>query len=672
MLAAIPALSRAEPAGDAAPAPVQQDEVGIKVVKVGPGGRTRAGDWGGVLIEFRDSALKPRDILLRLTGHDRDGDPPAYERVVVGDPERARSAWLYAELPYAETTSRVTITAHEAVESADGTGEPGYRAGRVLGRAWIDTTRLVPPESCLLGVLGSRDFGLRRYGSALQTSILCLPLGHEHTEVVSGLTIDDLPDRWQGLAPYEVVVWGRGVDPAALGPERARALMEWVRRGGHLVVVLPPVGQEWTVSARNPIAAVMPSMRIDRRENASLEPYRALLTLDPFAALPADSVVQVFTRNPDAGPIEAMPVLSGPDGACIAMRRVVGTGMVTVVGLDLAAGRLVASGTLDAEAFWHRVLGRRHSLETYEEVRARDADLASAIQQRTPADYDADIEALIDRTGDRGKGVLLGLAVFALYWLLAGPLGYILLGKYGWRAHAWTGFLAMTAAFTALAWLGATVLRPGRVEGNHLAFLDGVHGSPVQSSRVWMSVLVPSYGEARLAVGDPDSSSDDLIAPWTPPPPAGSGGGFPDNRGYSLSARRPDTMNVPVRSTIKQIRVDWCGEPAWGMPRPVRRPGDIGEPVLRLVDPEKGVVEGGVTHDLPGPLGGVLVIVVKGQRDLIVSPIGPTWRPAMANMKSPTLDLWNPGERLDLGSVTGGDKQTANDMSDLTWFDDAG
>ncbi|HHN78711.1 MAG TPA: hypothetical protein ENK11_08595, partial [Phycisphaerales bacterium] len=381
------------------PAKITVDEVELKIAKLGPGDRTRAGDWGGVLVEFRDSALKQREILLRLEGYDRDGDKPLYDRVVVGDPERARSAWLYAELPYAEDMPRLSVAAFEAVESP---GAPlGFRAGRLLGRTWIDTSRLVASESGLMGVIGQPAMGLRRYGVSIEVGgVKCLPLGHGHTEVVSGLTIDDLPDRWQGLEPYEVLVWGRGPLPSSLGPDRAGAVAEWVRRGGHLVVVLPPVGQEWTVPDRNPLGALLPRMRVDRVENTPLEPYRALLTLSKDIMLPERSVVQVFTPLPDAGAAEAMPVLAGPDGRCVVMRRLVGEGMVSVVGLDLASGGLASFGLPDAEAFWHRVLGRRHPLKTFEEVRARDQDLATALQQRAVTDYDQDIGGQIDRAGD--------------------------------------------------------------------------------------------------------------------------------------------------------------------------------------------------------------------------------------------------------------------------------
>ena len=60
---------------------------------------------------------------------------------------------------------------------------------------------------------------------------LPLTLGHEVTEIVEGLTAADLPDRWQGLACFDAIAW-IGADIGELRGETARALREWVRRGG--------------------------------------------------------------------------------------------------------------------------------------------------------------------------------------------------------------------------------------------------------------------------------------------------------------------------------------------------------------------------------------------------------------------------------------------------------
>jgi len=644
-----------------------RDEVAIKVVKAGPGGRARAGSWAGVLIEYRDSAMSPREIVLRITGIDRDGDPPFYQRTVVGDPERPRSAWVYAPMPYPARTDRIEISAHEAIE-AEVAG--GFRAGRVLGRAVLDTARLVQGESPMIGVIGTRDAGLRQYGVRVRDGIDSMPLGHAATEVVTGLSIRDLPDRWQGLAAFDVLVWSRGgpdVDPNALDSDRARALTEWVRRGGHMVILLPPVGQIWTAGGgRNPLSELLPGVVIDRREGVSLEPYRPLLTLRGKVRLPSDAVVHTLESSPSAEAGEAIGLLAGPDGAAVVSRRLVGQGMVTVIGLDIASDALSATDVLDAETIWHRVLGRRYSLDSFEQVKERDLDLSSAIQSRMVTDLDADFERLIDFRGDAGKGVLLGLGVFALYWIVAGPLGFFLLSRAGHRSRAWMAFIVTSAVFTAIAWAGATALRPNTVRATHLTFIDGVHGSGTQTASSWMSILVPSYGEAQIQIGD--GSSGDLINAWTPPPPAMIGGGFPDNRGYGVSARSPSEITVPVRSTIKQLHVRWAGESVANLPRPVREPGEPGPAILELVDPDAGRVAGELVHDLPGTLEDVIIITVAGQRMLGSDRvIGPLWMPARVFMDVPADGTWAPGDRLDLGAITSG---SGGIRAGLPWFAD--
>lgn len=652
-----------------------RDEVEMRVVRVGPGGRTRAGDWGGVLIEFRDSALDAREVFIRLTGHDRDGDPPTYDQLVATSPTGPTGVWVYGVMPYASVSGRIAISAHEAI-GVDGDGHlgTGFEVGRVLGRAWVNTSALVEPELGLVGVVGSRDLGLRQYGVTIESGWASLPLGHEATVVSSGLTVEDIPDRWHGLASYSTLVWtrrGTEMREQPLTGERAAAVMEWVRRGGHLVVALPPVGQEWLVPDRHPLSPVMPRMVIERREGVDLEMYRGLLTLDRGAELPDASVVHVMAPAPGAARAEAMPVLNGPDGGCVVMRRAVGTGMVSVLGIDPGAGGLVSSGTLDAEALWHRVLGKRQSLDTFEEVKSRDRDLSSSIQQRAAADYDADFESEIDRTGDSTTGVLLSLVVFGLYWLLAGPIGFVILSKTGRRAFAWVGFVGAAGAFTALAWVGASALRPTKVEGKHLAFVTEVSGTGTQHAEAWMSVLIPSYGRATISVGS-DGRGDDLLSPWTPPPPTGTGGGFPDNRSYGISSRRPTEMTPPVRSTIKQLAVDWAGEPRWGSIGVAGEPGQIEDAGLVLADPDNAVVEGDLIHDLPGALTDVLVVVVAGQRVIPSGSIGALWMPSRVFMDKPGLDEWLPGQRLDLKAVTGSGARTSLERSGLTWLRDAG
>ncbi|MFG0254929.1 MAG: hypothetical protein ACF787_07505, partial [Rhodopirellula sp. JB053] len=82
-------------------------------------------------------------------------------------------------------------------------------------------------------------------------------------------------------------------------------------------------------------------------------------------------------------------------------------------------------------------------------------------------------------------------------------------------------------------------------------------------------------------MGEPDS--DALLSPWEPPvTDVLTQSSFPDNRAYRVDARRPNAMRVPTRSTIKQIRADWEGEPIWTGITALRDPGQIGEERIRF------------------------------------------------------------------------------------------
>jgi hypothetical protein len=240
---------------------------------------------------------------------------------------------------------------------------------------------------------------------------------------------------------------------------------------------------------------------------------------------------------------------------------------------------------------------------------------------------DRDFAGQIDRTGSAAAGVLLGFIVFVLYWLVAGPIGFFALKRLGWQRHAWAGFLAAAGLFTAVAWGGATAIRPARTEGTHLTLLDHVYGQPWQRTRTWLNLLVPAYGDATLRVGDPFETESvldptqrfhNIVSPWSAE--AGASGGFPDARGYPVESKSPEAVTFPTRSTVKLFQLDWAGGPRWQMPTP--DPGPEGaEGALRLVargDEGEGrpFVTGVLRHKLPGNLRDVTLVVVRRQREL--------------------------------------------------------
>jgi hypothetical protein len=494
--------------------------------------------------------------------------------------------------------------------------------------------------------------------------------GHERLGVVQGLDAEALPDRWIGLAPYEAVVWN-APPPGSLGSGRAAALREWVERGGHLIVVLPRVGQSWTDETNNPLYDITPRVRVTRKEGVDLEPYRLLITQRPLPgigpqgaaiAMPRGEIVQSFTAVPGAGPVEAIPVLKGPNtDEVLVVRRVAGAGMVTLVGLDLSSRWMTERGMPEAEMFWHRVLGRRgvHTLPS-------ESGGAVRIGDREPVTLDRDIGDQIAKTGRAEIGVLLGLIVFIVYWLVAGPLGFMLLKRTGRAKHGWMAFVAAAAAFTAIAWGGAAAIRPSRVDASHLTIIDHVFGQDVQRARSWISLLIPKYGEATVQFRNPAEPGSprfsNLLSPWEPENTTIAS--FPDARGYRVDSKAPDSLTIPTRSTVKQLQLDWAGGPQWRMPRPVGQTPDGSPPTLWLApddDQARGTkqrirLNGILQHDLPSALSETIIIVNRGQRNLAASlgrTIGETaGGPILWDIAAYTLPQpWQPGETLDLSAI---------------------
>ncbi|HLP84706.1 MAG TPA: hypothetical protein VK157_10185, partial [Phycisphaerales bacterium] len=463
-----------------------------------------------------------------------------------------------------------------------------------------------------------------------------------------------------GLDPFSVIVWGSG-ELTELRADRADAIREWVNRGGHLVIILPAVSQLWTGGKdTNPLHDIMPYVVFNRRENVSLLRYRPLLSGKTDTPFPQRGVLHTFTINPRALPSEATPILNGPDGECVVVRRLVGAGAVTLVGFDFNDTRFSQFENVEADIFWHRVLGRSGNLKP---LFADPTRVDTATRPRWMIDNE--IPRLINITGVSAIGALVGFLVFALYWLVVGPPLFFLLKRKDQHRHSWVAFVIGGVFFTVLAWGLATFLRPLRTTATHFTVLDHVYGQPVQRARSWASVLVPRYGSATISVGNPtgiDDRSPSAIAAFeSPSEDAATAASFPDSRGYPIDTRSPDAIRVPVRATVKQVQMDWSGSPTWDMIRPVQPAGapplpEGEQPVIRAFPPNAEIppgaplVIGTVRHNLPGPITDGFVILVRGQTP-VKGNLGATVQGVEAVGRAMVLPTFDPGVDLDLSTI---------------------
>lgn len=643
-------------------------EVVIKLDRFGAGGIARAGDWFGARVTINDATTKQRTVLVRMACQDTDGDTPVYQRELTTNPGTDQPVWLYGRLPYGagRGTTNVVVSVFEAIEGGgggsdgdvEGRGGSAFRAGRLLGQLPLapNSASIADPSNEIMGVFGPRTLGLSGYGTLPDPSLPeAHPYGNEHTELAAGITPADVPDRWMGLAAFNVILWAQG-KPEELRGERSRAMREWIERGGHLVIILPQAGQTWTTPASNELYDVMPMVSITRSESEPMKGFRPIFTrpLNPGAIdqFPRTGTVHFFQPLAEAEANQAMRIINGPDGRCVVARRLVGAGAVTLIGIDLNSTAFSQQNQIETDVFWHRILGRRGDFSP--------ATTTTAGGRRDRVTYDEFLGPSINQTGRSAVGVLMGFVVFLLYWIVAGPGGFALLKRKSQHHHAWLFFVATGVGFTGLAWSGASLLRPKRIECKHVTFIDHVYGQPTDRARVWGSVLVPWYGEATLAIGEPGRSNTEphhslnALSAWDPEEESSVSAAFPDARSYFVNARSPDVMKFPSRSTVKQFRADWAGGPRWPMPLPINDDGSPGRlQLLRTggADSATAAVRGTLTHDLPGALTDVTVVVVPRQRIMSASSTGSP--PSSAEVyvydnRSP----WKPGEQLDLEQLT--------------------
>lgn len=642
------------------------DAIQVSLVQYGFGNSARAGDWAGFQINLLDSAPQQREVIIRMPVRDADGDRAAYDRVVTANPGVQQSFWLYARLPFNAANEPPPILVYEAIPD---TGSiTSYRAGQLLGRfdpGVASQVTIQSPSISLATVVGPYPAGLEQYAYTVTSTNPSIPFAHEPTRVAAGANIPALPDQWQGLAATSVIAWTesttRNTEPTALTPEQARAIRAWINRGGHLVITLPPAGDPW-FGAAHPLSDILPDIaRPTRRDGYDLNALRPLLTESAEVPLPTNAVIHTFQPADNADPLDAQTILSTPEGETIAVRRVIGLGAVTVVGIDLTAGPLRRFNLPDADAFWHRVLGRRGDLRRAEQLTQQERGDA---QSRSPVDFDHDISSAIDSTGRAVQGILFGLVVFISYWLIAGPIGYFVLKKRNLHHHAWVAFVACTAAFTALAWAGATTLRPKRVAATHLTIIDAVQSPDSDDitarARSWVSIMLPSYGRSTVSLNPaPEDTntlrdrSDALLTPWDPPATSvGWNKGFPDNTSYIIQSRQPDTITVPTRATIKQFRADVAPSTDWQFPRVQQQTGVLERAVITR---DGASLNGIVSHALPAPLTNVRFILSQGQTPLRRAGVPnrgePTARTLVLAPRFPD-NRWMPGQLLDLSTVT--------------------
>ncbi|MEM9347066.1 MAG: hypothetical protein AAGB26_10660 [Planctomycetota bacterium] len=639
-------------------------EIVIQRENLGLGGIVQRGVWTPVRMDLTNTGAEDVQVHCRWLLTDEDGDQLIAERSnVTLQPVRPLNVWLYATPPMS-TRPDQTWT-FQAVD---------VQSGELLKQVQVQlsTSAVAEPSVNLVGVCGDQIQGLGLL------PWLRWSTHHEELRLVSNLSLTTLPDRWYGLDSLSSLVWipaDKDNEPTddRMSDSTKRALREWVYRGGHLVIVMPFAGQQWTGTDSGLADLLDPIGREDIKQTRATVPisvFGVLRNTEPVAMNWFDlSDAPGYTSLAE---VEILKPLSPEEQARIDLSRVLpnepkplivgkrfGFGQVTLVGIDLSnADVLKKIDSFRLHRVWTRIFSWRASM-TGELLPDSEFDGQQTRSQYWEAKDAQQVElgnwmaSRVAREGETGPAIGLAFVLFVLYAIFAALTFPNLLKAKGLQRHSWMLFVCIVAIFSIAAWGGAWFMRPAATSSAHFTVLDIDGNTNRVRAQSWQSLLIPNFATADVEVASKAdglalmdvinlmaSPGNDLM-PDSP--------GYPDQRVYTYDVTQPSALGIPMRSTTKSLKVDFLGQ-ITGQQDGLQRPWKMPQATLSIGN--NGLPAGTITHEFPDALTDVRIIFCPGGAQQPARPGSTTiapGRPLVYQFKNAEgQSVWTPGTPLVL------------------------
>jgi hypothetical protein len=424
--------------------------------------------------------------------------------------------------------------------------------------------------------------------------------GTRFAEVGAWVSSSDLPTRWLGYDTIDVAILGTSqaafFNELVLDSRRRSALLEWVRRGGKIVLCvgqnqnLMQSSEEW----QRFLPVEFTGMKQTNRANVQWPGSAVLDDLaDPVRKQPLAIATMKFKPERDVRTLATARLEEGGEMPLV-VQAAYGSGRVTIVAADpdeVPFSRWKRQGD-----FWERVL--RDGGPKFAMPNRSDGLVASETNDSLARNLQSSLESLPQVPVISFSWIALLVLV---YIVLIGPLDYLILKKIFKRLEwTWVTFPTIVLVASLGAYWTAHRLKGSeiRIQKVDLVDFDLIEHSATGWS--WFSVFSPSQSDFHLSI-EP-SAAWRLKEPVSPPDLTALGEARVGRqslfrRSYRFDADAGSLHDVPISVwSVKSLQARWH---SWLERSDL--PLDVS---LRLVGDE---VTGRITSRLPVRLHGVTV-----------------------------------------------------------------
>ena len=326
-------------------------------------------------------------------------------------------------------------------------------------------------------------------------------LGVMEDAFVVSMPVRDLPENPIAYDAVDSIVWCN-VDPADLkrgGDEKFRALQEFVRRGGHLIISQSPQWQQYlefgdllpvTVTGVDQKKDLQPLHDMAGMDYQKLHPRdpktgRPVNLDDPWGKVKGPFTLARATANPGSLVDEWIDWDDkGADRTPYIVRKPYGLGAVTWVAQDLGDPSITSFVKSGWASIWNRVYDWKYTpivVDTYTTQDVKDRWAKGSTVDLGHAYVNPHI---LNQTGTVSSLVALAVAFFIIYWVIAGPGMFAYLVNRRRQNLSWFGFTlaAMVATFVTVLIVRLVVRGPPQLA--HSSVVQECRASPSSCGQI--------------------------------------------------------------------------------------------------------------------------------------------------------------------------------------------